>query len=57
MVEAHELIDGEFITDAGEQDLTLYELSFERAHILYVDGLEMASDAAAFRKTGAAKAA
>ena len=57
MVEAHRLIDGEFITDEGEQDLTLYELDFDRPHILYVDGLEVASDVAAVHAAEAAKAA
>lgn len=45
MVEAHRLIDGEYITDAGEREMTLYTLGFDRPHILYVDGLELASDA------------
>lgn len=47
MVPAHRLIDGEFITDAGEVEMTLYHLAFDAPHILYVDGLELASDAQA----------
>ncbi len=47
VVRADRLIDGEFITNAGRQTLTTYELHFDRPHILYVDGLEVASDAQA----------
>jgi hypothetical protein len=36
------LIDGEFIRDAGECDVTLYRLEFDAPHILYVGGLELA---------------
>ena len=57
MVAAHRLIDGEFITDAGEQEMTLYELEFEAPHILYVDGLEVASDATAIAPGDTDKAA
>lgn len=57
MVEAHRLIDGEFITDAGEQELTLYTFEFDHPHILYVDGLEVASDAAAYLGSQKARAA
>ncbi|MRU14215.1 hypothetical protein FDP25_02115 [Roseovarius sp. A21] len=45
MVPAGQLIDGEYITDAGRQTLTVHDLSFDEPHILYVDGLEVASDA------------
>src|SRR6056297_3323659 len=45
LVRAGRLIDGEFITAAGRQTLTTYELHFDRPHILYVDGLEVASEA------------
>src|SRR6056297_731813 len=47
VVRADRLIDDEFITDAGRQTDTVYELHFDRPHILYVDGLEVASDAQA----------
>ena len=50
MVPAHRLIDGEFITDQGEIEMTLYELGFDTPHILYVDGLEVGSDASAISK-------
>ncbi len=42
MVEAHRLIDGEFITRRDHITMTLYELEFDRPHVLYVDGLEVA---------------
>ena len=45
MVPASRLIDGEYITDAGRQTLSACDLSFDHPHILYVDGLEVASDA------------
>ncbi len=47
VVRADRLIDGEFITEAGRQTLTVYDLHFDRPHILYVDGLEVASEAQA----------
>jgi len=53
MVPAHQLIDGEFITDQGEMEMTLYQLGFDAPHILYVDGLEVASDAEAVAAAGA----
>ncbi len=37
------LIDGRFIRSAGEIDMQLVELSFDAPHILYADGLELAS--------------
>ena len=43
MVQVSQLVDGEFITDEGEADLTLYTLDFDTPHIVYVDGLEVAS--------------
>lgn len=45
VVRAHRLIDDEFITYAGRRTLTAYDLHFDRPHILYVDGLEVASAA------------
>ena len=44
MVPAHRLIDGEFITELGEEEMTLYTIGFDAPHILYVDGLEVGSD-------------
>lgn len=43
MVPVARLVDGEYVTLHPERDMQLYALSFERAHILYVDGLELAS--------------
>ncbi len=57
MVEAHKLVDGEFITHEGTCEMTLYELDFDHPHILYVDGLEMASDATAYLNAQADQAA
>ena len=37
------LVDGTFIQDAGEVVLHLCELVFDQPHILYADGLELAS--------------
>jgi len=42
MVPAAKLVDGEFITDIGRGDLTLYHLTFDAPHVIYADGLEMA---------------
>jgi hypothetical protein len=51
MVPAHRLIDGEFITDQGQVEMTLYQLTFDAPHILYVDGLELGSDPDAVTNT------
>jgi len=45
LVQASQLIDGEFITDEGEAEMTLYALEFDAPHVVYVDGLELASSA------------
>lgn len=37
------LVDGRFIRNAGECELHLCELVFDTPHILYADGLELAS--------------
>ena len=42
MVPAHKLIDGEFVSALGAMTLDLCEIEFDRPHILYVDGLEVA---------------
>ena len=39
VVEAGDLIDGEFITDLGTRDLQLVHLTFDRQHVIYADGL------------------
>ncbi|MDB0052796.1 Hint domain-containing protein [Ascidiaceihabitans sp.] len=41
VVEAGDLIDGEFITDRGTLDLQLVHLTFDRQHVIYADGLEI----------------
>ena len=41
VVEAGDLIDGEFITDMGTRDLHLVHLTFDRQHVIYADGLEI----------------
>lgn len=45
LVPASRLVDGEFITWQEGQEVTLFTLDFAAAHILYVDGLELASSA------------
>jgi len=42
LVPVERLIDGEFIRRAASTDMTVIELEFDRAHVLYVDGLEVA---------------
>ena len=42
LVPAERLIDGEFIRREGIANLTVIELEFDRPHILYVDGIEVA---------------
>ena len=41
IVEAGQLIDDEFITDLGPRDLYLFQLHFDRQHVIYADGLEL----------------
>ncbi len=43
LVPARRLVDGEFVRDLGEVELLLVELVFDTPHILYADGLELAS--------------
>lgn len=43
LVPAARLIDGEFIRSVGTVELDLFELRFDRPHILYADGMELAS--------------
>ncbi|MEO3413914.1 Hint domain-containing protein [Roseovarius sp. CAU 1744] len=47
IVAAGRLVDGEFITRTAPQQTTICELVFDRSHILYVDGLEVAGHVAA----------
>jgi hypothetical protein len=39
------LIDGEFISEIDAKKMTIYELVFDRQHIIYADGPEVASAA------------
>lgn len=43
LVAARTLIDGEFVTDAGQVDTTLYQIFCDGPHILYSDGLELST--------------
>ena len=43
MVEAHRLVDGEFLSHQESQDMTVYDIIFDRQHILYADGVEVVS--------------
>ena len=43
LVPAARLVDGEFIRDIGTRDIEVVELVFDAPHILYADGLEVAS--------------
>ncbi|EAR52238.1 hypothetical protein OG2516_02339 [Oceanicola granulosus HTCC2516] len=45
MVPARRLIDGEFISPAARTTARVYDLVFDRQHVLYADGLEVASAA------------
>ncbi|MBW4972442.1 Hint domain-containing protein [Roseovarius mucosus] len=45
LVPATRLVDGEFVTLEAAQEMTLFSLDFAAPHILYVDGLELASNA------------
>lgn len=42
-VKAKRLIDGEFVSEQDATTMTVYELIFDKQHILYADGLEVAS--------------
>lgn len=41
MIPAGALIDGEFIRPAPQAEVTLYRLAFERAQVIYAQGLEL----------------
>lgn len=43
-VPAKRLVDGEFVAEAEMRRMVLWELDFDRPHIVYADGLEVASD-------------
>lgn len=41
VVQAGQLIDGEFVTDLGSRDMVLFDLTFDKPHVIYSDGLEI----------------
>lgn len=41
LVEAHKLVDGEYLALQNSRDMDVYELVFDRQHIIYADGIEM----------------
>ncbi|WP_390913998.1 Hint domain-containing protein [Pseudosulfitobacter sp. SM2401] len=41
VVQAGQLIDGEFITDLGARNMNLFHLTFDKTHVVYADGLEI----------------
>lgn len=45
MARADALIDGEFVTDLGVQEMTFFQLHFDQPHVLYAGGMELASSA------------
>ena len=42
-VEAHRLVDGEFLARQDATNTTVYDIIFDREHIIYADGVEMIS--------------
>ncbi len=45
LVPAHQLVDGEYLAPLSPSEVTTYQLIFDREHILYADGMEIASAA------------
>jgi len=43
LVPAHQLVDGEYLSKLSPREITTYQLIFDREHILYADGMEIAS--------------
>ncbi|MEJ6398016.1 Hint domain-containing protein [Yoonia sp. 208BN28-4] len=43
-VTADRLVDGEFLAEQSLREMTVYELQFDRAHIIYADGVEMVAE-------------
>lgn len=44
-VEASRLVDGEFLAQLPSRDVKVFDLMFDREHILYADGVEIISAA------------
>ncbi|WP_458790264.1 Hint domain-containing protein [Yoonia sp. MH D7] len=42
-VEAHRLVDGEFLAQLPSRLVKVYDIAFDREHIIYADGVEMMS--------------
>ena len=42
-VKAKRLLDGEFVSEVEAKTMTVFELVFDKQHIVYADGLEVAS--------------
>ncbi len=53
LVAARSLVDGEFVTDLGLTETTIYQVFCDSPHVLYADGLELGTADAA-RARGAA---
>ncbi|WP_375690987.1 Hint domain-containing protein [Pseudooceanicola sp. LIPI14-2-Ac024] len=43
LVEVARLADGQFVRGIGELEMTLFELVFDRPHVIYVGGMELAA--------------
>ncbi len=43
MIPAARLVDGEYVTLHSNVEMTVYDIEFDRAHVIYADGLELAS--------------
>lgn len=43
MVPVSRLIDGEYVSDLGEVEMTLFQIEFDAPHVIYADGLEVYS--------------
>jgi hypothetical protein len=44
-VSADRLIDGEFLAKAGVREMSVYQITFDREHIIYADGIELIAGA------------
>lgn len=43
LVPARRLVDGEFISQAAKAQVKIFDLKFDRQHIIYADGVEVAT--------------
>ena len=57
LVAARTLVDGEFITDLGQQEQTLIQIFCDSPHVLYADGLELSTADGALARGAALHAA